>query len=84
MRRYVLTGVVSSDRAEMALRDLSDMRLRRYPHSPLMQRAWELRDNLTAYDGLYVALTERLDAVLITRDRKLAASPGHHARIQLV
>jgi predicted nucleic acid-binding protein len=75
LRRYVVTGIISSERAEMALRDLSDLRLMRYPHLPLMERVWQLRDNLTAYDALYVALSERLNARLITRD---------HARIHLV
>lgn len=84
LRRYVLTGNLSPGRAEMALRDLADLRLRRYPHAPLIARVWELRDNLSAYDGFYVALAEWLDASLITRDAKLAASPGHHARIQLI
>jgi len=27
----------------------------RYPHDVLLQRVWELRDNLTAYDAVYVA-----------------------------
>jgi len=29
-------------------------------------------------------LAEVLDAPLLTRDRRLAAAPGHHARIELV
>jgi len=43
-----------------------------------------LRDNLTAYDAAYVALAEALDAPLVTRDRRWAASPGHYAEIILV
>ena len=39
---------------------------------------------LTAYDGAYIALAEALSAPLITRDRKLAAATGHHARIEIV
>jgi predicted nucleic acid-binding protein len=37
---------------------------------------WELRHNLTAYDALYVALAEMLDAPLVTLDRRLAAAAG--------
>jgi len=33
---------------------------------------------------MYVALAESLDATLITCDSKLAAAPGHRARIELV
>lgn len=47
-------------------------------------RAWELRHNLTAYDAVYVALAEYLDAPLLTRDRRLANAPGHFARIDLI
>jgi predicted nucleic acid-binding protein len=43
-----------------------------------------LRNNFTAYDAIYVALAEALDAPLLTRDKRLAALPGHHARIELV
>jgi len=43
-----------------------------------------LRDNLTAYDAAYVALAEALDAPLLTRDRRLAAAPGHYAKIILI
>ena len=50
----------------------------------LLGRVWELRHNLTAYDAVYVALAEALDAPLLTRDRRLAAAAGHHARIDLV
>jgi predicted nucleic acid-binding protein len=39
---------------------------------------------MTAYDAAYVALTETLDAPLLTLDRRLAAAPGHHARIEVM
>ena len=40
-----------------------------------------MRHNLTAYDAVYVALAEGLDAPLLTRDRRLAAMSGHRARV---
>ena len=46
--------------------------MRRHPDAPLLRRCWELRDVCTVYDALYVALTEALDATLITRDARLA------------
>jgi predicted nucleic acid-binding protein len=49
-----------------------------------LPRVRDLRKNLTAYDAVYVALAEALDAPLLTRDKRLATSPGHHARIELV
>ncbi len=45
---------------------------------------WALRHNLTAYDAAYVALAESLDLPLLTRDRRLASSSGHTARIEYI
>jgi predicted nucleic acid-binding protein len=50
----------------------------------ILPRVWDLRNNLTAYDAMCVALAEVLDASLLTRDKRLTASPGHHARTELV
>jgi len=73
---------VSAERGREALEDQEDISLRRYPHDFLLPRVWELRANLTAYDAVYVALAEALDAPLVTRDRRLAAA-GHRARIEM-
>jgi predicted nucleic acid-binding protein len=43
---------------------------------------WELRQNLTAYDAVYIALSEALDAPLVTCDANLVAAPGHRARVE--
>jgi predicted nucleic acid-binding protein len=43
-----------------------------------------LRNKLTVYDAVYVALAEALDAPLLTRDRRLAAAARRHARVELV
>jgi predicted nucleic acid-binding protein len=84
IRRYVANREIDAERGRLALADLADFRLRRYPHHLLLPRVWALRNNFTAYDAVYVALAEALDAPLLTRDKRLAASPGHHARIELV
>lgn len=83
LRRLVASGELSSDRASDARMDAADLLIRRYPHRPLLARAWELRDNLTVYDGVYVALAELLGAPLVTCDARLAQSPGHDAQIEL-
>ena len=82
-RRHVARGAITASRVEEALQDLLDLRVHRYPHLPFLRRVWELRDNLTAYDALYVALAETLDATLVTCDSKVALAPGHHARVEL-
>ncbi|MEO8716569.1 MAG: type II toxin-antitoxin system VapC family toxin [Acetobacteraceae bacterium] len=84
IRRYAAKGEIDSERGRTALADLADFPFHRYPHDFLLPRVWELRDNLTAYDAVYVALAEVLDAPLLTRDQRLATAAGHHARIELV
>jgi predicted nucleic acid-binding protein len=83
VRRYAAAGEIDAERGRAALADLADLPLRRYPHGVLLPRAWELRHGLTAYDAVYVALAEALDAPLLTRDTRLAAAV-HGARIELV
>jgi predicted nucleic acid-binding protein len=83
LRGLVLGGKLGEDRAADALTDLADLRMNRYPHLPLMDRIWELRRNLSAYDAAFVALAEALAAPLVTCDAALAASPGHHARVEV-
>lgn len=67
-----------------ALRHFAAFPIRRMAVAPLMQRMWELRDNVTAYDAAYVALAERLDAHLLTSDRKLAAATGPRCEFELI
>jgi predicted nucleic acid-binding protein len=83
IRCYVASGDLDAERGGAALADLVDLPLRRYPHDFLLPRVWELRNNFTAYDAVYVALAEALDAPLLTRDQRLARAAGHRARIQL-
>ena len=84
IRRYANSGEIEGERGREALADLADFPVRRYPHDLLLPRVWELRLNLTAYDAVYVALAEALDAELLTRDRRLVAAAGHQAWIILV
>ncbi len=62
--------------AERARAELAQLGVRRHPDVSLLARAWELRDVCTTYDALYVALTEGLDARLVTRDGPLATGVG--------
>ncbi len=76
--------LVSPQTAAQAIADLLALDLVRYPHDPLVPRAWQLRGNLTAYDAAYIALAEILAAPLVTCDAKLAAASGNRARVELV
>lgn len=84
LRRLVLQKEITAARAEQALQDLTDLLIERHDHQALIQRIWQFRDSLSAYDGAYVALAEALAAPLITCDRKLARAHGHRATIELV
>ena len=72
LRRLVIAEVVGAEAGSAAVRDLLDAPIVRYPHRPFVERAWALRGQLTACDGLYVALAEALGATLVTTDRELA------------
>jgi predicted nucleic acid-binding protein len=84
IRRYAAKGEINGDRGRAALDDLSDLPMQRYPYDFLLARVWDLRNNMTAYDAVYVALAEALDAVLLTRDHLLAGAAGHHSRVRLL
>ncbi len=84
IRKYAARGEIDGVRGRVALADLAAFRMQRYPHAFLLLRVWELRNNITAYDAVYVALADALNAVLLTRDHRLAGSTGHQARVELV
>lgn len=81
-RRRALTGHLPPRRAAQAVSDLADLPLRRAAHAALLTRAWELRENLTAYGAVYVALAELLEVPLLTGDRRLAHASGPRCRIE--
>ena len=83
-RRHVTGGVLSEARAAAALQLLQRLPVRRHPGRILLPRIWALRENLTAYDGAYIALAEALGAPLLTCDGRLARAPGHGAVVVTV
>jgi len=84
LRKQVAKGLVSELRGQTALEDLLQIPLVRYPHELLLPRVWQLRQNLTAYDAVYVALAEGLELPLLTCDSNIAGAPGHRARVDVV
>jgi predicted nucleic acid-binding protein len=84
LRRLVRMGEVSSGRADEAIVDLADLDLHRHPHVDLLARAWKLRDNVSAYDAMYVALAEAIEATIVTCDRPLAKAPGRRAQVEVI
>lgn len=77
LRRFVANGLIPDSLANSAQRDLFRLDVQLYPFSPLADRVWSLRSNLTSYDAVYVALAESLDAPLATLDRRLATQTAN-------
>ncbi|HWJ54977.1 MAG TPA: type II toxin-antitoxin system VapC family toxin [Vicinamibacterales bacterium] len=84
LRRYVRDAQLTEKDAVNALQDLRDLDLTRHAHEPLLGRVWALRQNFSVYDAVYVALSEVLDASLVTCDRRLAHAPGMKKRAILI
>ena len=84
LRGLVHRGEFGEPVARSALRHLATLPVARVPHGPLLERCWELRDNLTVYDGAYVALAEVTGAALLTSDRRLAQAPGIRCEVELL
>jgi predicted nucleic acid-binding protein len=74
-------GELTEQRARQAREDFAGLQITRYPHGHLLDRAWDLRENVTAHDGMFVVLAEVLGVPLVTVDGRLAASTGHGATI---
>jgi predicted nucleic acid-binding protein len=84
LRRLVLADQLSEQHALQALSTAQQLGFRRHSSRLLWPRAWELRSNLTAYDALYVALAEQLDATLLTADSRAARAPGLRCSVEVL
>ena len=84
LRRFVRDGSLDEEEAQAAIGDLLALDLERHSHEALLERAWDLRANVTTYDAVYVALAEALDATLLTCDSRLARAPRAKTRIELI
>ena len=84
LRRHVIAGVLAPDAARLALNVWTRLGLIRYAASPLLERIWELRSAVTAYDAMYVALAEQLDCALVTADARLPRANGPRCAMTVV
>ena len=84
LRRLVLAEQLPEPHALQALATSQQLGLRRHSSRLLWPRAWELRSNLSAYDALYVALAEQLDAPLLTADGRIARAPGLRCNVEVL
>lgn len=84
LRRFVLRQELSPAQAQASLDDLVDLPIRRFPFAALLTRAFTLRDNVTVYDGVYLALAETLEAPLLSCDAALRDIPGCAATVEII
>jgi predicted nucleic acid-binding protein len=75
-RRLVSARRLAERRAAEAVADLRDWPLERLRHGELLDIAWRLRGDVSAYDAMYVAAARVRRAALVTADGPLARAPG--------
>lgn len=72
LRATAQEGKLTRAQAEGALADLLDLGVTEMQVEPLLPRAWQLRDNVTIDDGVFLALAETVGQPLLTTDARLA------------
>jgi predicted nucleic acid-binding protein len=77
-------GLVDPVRASVMLAETMTAPLQVVPCGRLVERAFELRPNVSTYDGCYVALAEQLGCGILTSDARLARVPGIPVPVTLV
>lgn len=82
LRREHLHGRLDGARAAEAVEDLGAWNIERVPHRPLLDSAWRLRHNVSAYDALYVAVAQLYQATVLTADGPLSRAPALDVPIQ--
>ena len=84
LRAKLADGALSRRGVESALADFLDLGVQESPVEPLVVRAWQLRDNLTIDDGVFVALAEAAGRPLLTTDLRLAMAAQRHTGVEVL
>ena len=84
LRGLVRGGLLDPAEAQECLGDVAASGIIRFPLTALLHRAFDLRENMTFYDALYVALAELHDLTLVTTDSKFARVPSLRCAVEVV
>ena len=80
LRRLVRGKEITEQEANAAFEELMELNVELQEFEPFSERVWELRHNVTSYDGWYVALAEALNLPLATLDGRLVKAEGPKCR----
>ncbi len=84
LRRLVMAERIGGAAGWAALDAFRRLGVTRYAVFPFLERVWELRENVSAYDASYVALAELLGCSLLTADGRLSRAPGLRCAVTVV
>ena len=84
LRRLLAIGALSEERAQHVREDFVALRLSRHAHAPLADRVWQLRDQISPSEGMFIALAELLELPLVTCDPALADASAGVVDVELV
>jgi predicted nucleic acid-binding protein len=84
LRGRVQRDEITPQQGRAALRVWAQLGVDRFAAVGLLDRVWQLRNNLTAYDATYVAVAEALGCPLLSGDARLASAPGPTCPVTVV
>lgn len=76
--------MIDDETSVAAVERLGQLPIARYPTAALVDRAWSLRHNFTAYDAMYVALAEAVGTRLVTTDERLSSGVRSHTAVEVI
>jgi len=82
-KRWIRKSLLEADMVE-AFKALRNYPLAVYGTAGLLPRAYELRNNVSVYDAMYIALAEGLGCPLVTADARLASVPGVRCTVEVL